>query len=46
MQLEADTAEKLLDVVRDFVQGLRSGRSKAAPVSLDSAFDTDLGLDS
>ena len=46
MQLEADTAEKLLDVVRDFVRGLRSVQPEAVRVSLDSAFDAELGLDS
>lgn len=46
MQLEADTAEKLLEVVREFVRSLRTGRFDEVRISLDSAFETDLGLDS
>ncbi len=46
MQLEADTAEKLLVVVRDFVDGLRSTGAGSMRVSLDSAFEAELGLDS
>ncbi len=46
MQLEADTAQKLLDIVRDFVCGLRTDRSADVRVSLDSAFEAELGLDS
>jgi len=41
-----ETAEKLLAVVQQFVETSRPGKQKHLRVSLDSAFEKDLGLDS
>jgi 1-acyl-sn-glycerol-3-phosphate acyltransferase len=46
MTIDAITAEKLLVVIQEFVQASRPGRKEVPAVSLDSAFDKDLGLDS
>ncbi len=46
MALEAESAEKLLAIVQQLVDTSRSGRQKHLRVSLDSAFEKDLGLDS
>ncbi len=46
MALAAETAEKLLAVVQQFVDRSRSGGQKHLRVALDSALEKDLGLDS
>jgi 1-acyl-sn-glycerol-3-phosphate acyltransferase len=43
---DVKAADKLLTVVRQFVADLRPGSKPHRSVTLDSAFDSDLGLDS
>ncbi|MGD9224634.1 MAG: AMP-binding protein, partial [Desulfobacteraceae bacterium] len=46
MDPETKPAEKLLAVVRQFVESLRPEKRQHLRVTLDSAFEKDLGLDS